>query len=138
MFPWFIHWAPHYPFSGTLRQSVEPHTRWFFDSIRMGAGDGRTEQQIFDAYSYGTQLGWIIDVLLPLISDGQVGNKKNAVRSTKKLIAAYETIEKIKKLNKEINEEALLNGLQSLLNHDEEAFRTLIDKASKLEPEPKP
>ena len=135
MFPWFIHWAPHYPFSGTLRQSVEPHTRWFFDSIRMGAGDGRTEQQIYDAYSYGTQLGWLIEVLLPLVSKDVV-SPKDADHAKERLVAAYKQIEAIKKLNKEINEEALLNGLQSLLNHDPDAFRALIVKALQLKPKP--
>ncbi len=66
MTPWFWCWAPqfHLPWSGSVAQTIEPHTTWFADLIHPGSGNARVERKAFDKASYGTQLEWITEVLL--------------------------------------------------------------------------
>jgi hypothetical protein len=71
VFPWFWFWAPqlHFPFSGDVRQRIDPDTNWFFGSIAPSAGHGRVEQQLFATASYGKQLGRVTEALLAVCDE---------------------------------------------------------------------
>ena len=69
MFPLFWNWSPHFflPWSGSVRQDIELDR--FFNAIPRAAGDGVIEQAAFKRASYGSQLGWITEVLLEAMKD---------------------------------------------------------------------
>ena len=49
MYPWLWFWAPqlHFPFSGDVKQSIDPDTHWFFGAIHPAAGNSRIEEKAF-------------------------------------------------------------------------------------------
>jgi len=64
--PFSMNWSPEFnmPWSGSVTQDV--HTAWF-SKISKENGNGELEKEIFEAASYGRQLGLILDVLVPLV-----------------------------------------------------------------------
>lgn len=85
MFPWFWIWNPqiHWPLSGSVMQDINPELDWFFQAIPVGAGKAELEKQIFQQYSYGKQLGIILEVLKPLAA--QLDQDRLAAVSAKSL-----------------------------------------------------
>ena len=83
---WF--WAPqfHYPLSGAVQQRIDPD--WFFGAIPTQAGNGAIEKKAFDLASYGSQLGWITEVLLADDPEAKVPPAK-AAEARVKLRKAY-------------------------------------------------
>lgn len=69
MFPLFWHWSPQFflPWSGSVRQDIELDR--FFSAIPPAAGDGAVEEAAFKRASYGSQLGWITEVLLETMKE---------------------------------------------------------------------
>lgn len=69
MFPLFWHWSPQFflPWSGSVKQDIELDR--FFSAIPPAAGNGTIEQAAFRRASYGSQLGWITEVLLESVGD---------------------------------------------------------------------
>ncbi|CAN7651422.1 hypothetical protein LJR289_004949 [Pseudoduganella sp. LjRoot289] len=69
MFPLFWHWSPQFflPWSGSVKQDIELDR--FFSAIPPAAGDGALERAAFKRASYGSQLGWITEVLLETMKD---------------------------------------------------------------------
>jgi hypothetical protein len=97
MNPWLFFWAPqlHLPFGGSVAQSIEPSTSWFFDSISPAAGDANVEKQAFEVASYGRQLGLITEVLVA-IADKVTPDAEDARRSLARLRDIQAEIERIK------------------------------------------
>jgi hypothetical protein len=98
MFPWLWFWSPqfHFPWSGSVRQRIDPITNWFFDSIPPAAGDGQIEKRAFEVASYGRQLGLIIEVLVEVAAK-QAPLSPDAAGSLERLKAIQTAIEKIKR-----------------------------------------
>ena len=69
MFSLFWHWSPQFflPWSGSVRQDIELDR--FFQAIPASAGDGAVEEAAFKRASYGSQLGWITEVLLETMKE---------------------------------------------------------------------
>ncbi|KQV79201.1 hypothetical protein ASD15_21345 [Massilia sp. Root351] len=69
MFPLFWNLSPQFflPWSGSVRQDIELDR--FFNAIPRSAGDGDIEEAAFKRASYGSQLGWITEVLLETMKD---------------------------------------------------------------------
>lgn len=97
MFPWLWIWAPqlHYPWSGSVVQSIEPDTNWFFDAIPAQAGNGTIEKKAFEVASYGRQLGLITEVLIELAKTDTTLSAE-AATSLERLRTIRAEIEKIK------------------------------------------
>ena len=96
MYQMFWVWAPqlHYPWSGSVAQEIELER--FFNAIPARAGDRRVERRVFvDVASYGTQLGWITDVLLDAMRSATPASEQ-ATDALRKLRLAAERIEAIK------------------------------------------
>ncbi|MFZ6681956.1 hypothetical protein [Undibacterium sp. Tian12W] len=98
MYPWLWVWSPqvHFPWSGSVAQSIEPNTTWFYNMIPPVSGDAGIEAQAFQLASYGTQLGQITDVLLDIVKDSENLSPK-AAKSLKELRSLKARIEIIKK-----------------------------------------
>ena len=47
MFPWFFLWAPqyHFPWSGGVKQDIDPDTTAFFNAIAPSAGMGVSKKR---------------------------------------------------------------------------------------------
>ncbi|MBC3919354.1 hypothetical protein H8L32_17825 [Undibacterium sp. CY18W] len=97
MYPWLWVWSPqvHFPWSGNVAQKIEPRT-WFNAMIPPVSGDAEIEAQVFNAASYGTQLGLIIDILLDIVKETEDLSPK-ASASLKELSVLKSKIEDIKK-----------------------------------------
>lgn len=69
MFPLFWNLSPQFflPWSGSVRQDIELDR--FFNAIPRSAGDGAIEEAAFKRASYGSQLGWMTEVLLETMKD---------------------------------------------------------------------
>lgn len=69
MFPLFWNLSPQFflPWSGSVRQDIELDR--FFNAIPRSAGDGEVEEAAFKRASYGSQLGWLTEVLLQTMKD---------------------------------------------------------------------
>ncbi|MES2036365.1 MAG: hypothetical protein V4495_00885 [Pseudomonadota bacterium] len=98
MYPWLWVWSPqvHFPWSGSVAQSIEPNTTWFYNMIPPVSGDAGIEAQVFQLASYGTQLGQITDVLLDIVKETENLSPK-ALESLKELQTLKTKIEVIKK-----------------------------------------
>ena len=98
MYPWLWVWSPqvHFPWSGSVAQSIEPNTTWFYNMIPPVSGNAEIEAQVFQLASYGTQLGLITDVLLEVIKETENLSPK-ATESLKELHNLKTRIEVIKK-----------------------------------------
>ncbi|SFU45134.1 hypothetical protein [Pseudoduganella namucuonensis] len=66
MFPFLWLWSPQFflPWSGSVTQEIALER--FFNAIPRSSGDGGIEYAAFKRASYGSQLGWITEVLLEL------------------------------------------------------------------------
>ncbi|GLK60508.1 hypothetical protein GCM10017624_26700 [Azotobacter vinelandii] len=109
MFPWLWFWMPriYFPLSGGVTQRIDPDINWFFDAIQPGAGIAQVEKEIFENYSYGRQLGIIIEALLYSLNreNPEFSNLREAVGKLEKL---YSKTERIKQVNAEnISENAI-------------------------------
>lgn len=69
MFPFLWLWSPQFflPWSGSVTQDIALER--FFNAIPRSSGDGGIEYAAFKRASYGSQLGWITEVLLELMKD---------------------------------------------------------------------
>lgn len=117
MFPWFWMWAPqiHFPLSGDVEQDIAPSLDWFFSGINPQAGIGNIEKGVFEKYSYGKQLGMILDVLVPSIDQSALKTKE-AKQSFTDLKTLHKDIKKVKEEKRaemEQNAIALLKKIES-------------------------
>lgn len=130
MFPWLWFWSPtlHLPFSGSVAQQIEPDTQWFFAGIPPQAGNGEIEKKAFDIASYGSQLGWITDVLLAQAKPGAV-DAEQAAGSLRKLERAHARIEAVKQQSRAELAEAASDALARLQKADPAAYERLLAAA---------
>lgn len=117
MFPWLWMWAPqiHFPLSGDVEQDIAPSLDWFFSGINLQAGIGSIEKGVFEKYSYGKQLGMILDVLVPSIDQSALKTKE-AKQSFTDLKTLHKDIKKVKEEKRaemEQNAIALLKKIES-------------------------
>ncbi|GAA5184062.1 hypothetical protein GCM10025771_37200 [Niveibacterium umoris] len=80
MLPWLWLWQPTWnlPLSGSVSQDLAPDViaNGFFSAIPSGAGEGALEQKIFEQVSYGSQLGWLTDLVLAASGSDKVPAEK--------------------------------------------------------------
>ena len=126
-YPWFWFWAPriHFPWSGSVDQTIEPNTNWFFDSIAPAAGNSQVEKKAFAVASYGRQLGLITDVLLALADKGTIDSAV-AADALARLKEICERIATIKRDEATASKQALLDQLRRLKTQDPPEFERLI------------
>ncbi|MDM0017018.1 hypothetical protein [Variovorax saccharolyticus] len=131
MFPWLWFWSPtlHLPFSGSVAQQIEPDTQWFFAGIPAQAGNGQIEKKAFEVASYGSQLGWITEVLLAQASPGSV-DADRAAGALRKLEKAHAEIEVVKKQSRAELAEAASAALARLQQADPAAYERLLASAA--------
>ncbi|MDM0023568.1 hypothetical protein [Variovorax saccharolyticus] len=131
MFPWLWFWSPtlHLPFSGSVAQQIEPDTQWFFAGIPAQAGNGQIEKKAFEVASYGSQLGWITEVLLAQASPGSV-EADRAAGALRKLEKAHAEIEVVKKQSRAELAEAASAALARLQQADPAAYERLLASAA--------
>jgi hypothetical protein len=131
MFPWLWFWSPtlHLPFSGSVAQQIEPDTQWFFAGIPAQAGNGQIEKKAFEVASYGSQLGWITEVLLAQASPGSV-DAAQAAGALRKLEQAHAQIEVVKKQSRAELAEAASAALARLQQADPAAYERLLASAA--------
>lgn len=93
-------WSPeiHLPWSGEVKQHIEPDLTWFVNWITPGAGDADVEQRAFTKVaSYGKQLGLITEVLLALVDQTKLDAQADSVaklRTIKGLIDELKAVER--------------------------------------------
>lgn len=130
MFPWYWIWNPqvHWPLSGSVTQDIKPELDWFFEAIPSSAGKGKLEQQIFKQYSYGRQLGIVLEVLKPLVEQAQLDTTKNVslAHSLSQFEALTETIEQHKREHYEELRANAVEQLDKLREADPEALKQLL------------
>jgi hypothetical protein len=132
MFPWLWFWAPqfHYPFSGSVAQHIDPDTSWFFAGIPSQAGNGAIEKKAFDLASYGSQLGWITEVLLADDPKADIAADK-AAEARDKLRKAHRKIEDMKKQSKAEVRQNAEAALKKLREADPDAYEAVLAIAPK-------
>lgn len=138
MFPWLWFWSPtlHLPFSGSVAQQIEPDTQWFFAGIPAQAGNGQIEKKAFDVASYGSQLGWITEVLLAQVKPGSM-DADQAAGALGKLEKAHAEIEAVKKQSRAEMAEAARTALTRLRQADPAAYENLLASAALAPPAPR-
>lgn len=129
MIPWLWLWSPnvHFPWSGGVAQHIEPNTNWFFDAITPEAGIGRIEKKAFEVASYGSQLGWITEVLLEL-AKGEGIQSKEARKSLDKLTIVSNEIEEIKKKEFALTAQNVVDDLECLKEMNEAEYQALLSR----------
>jgi len=127
MYPWLWIWMPqvHFPWSGSVDQTIEPNTNWFFDSIAPAAGNSQVEKKAFAVASYGKQLGLITDVLLALAEKGSVDSGV-AADALARLKDIREQIATIKSDEATASSQALFDQLRRLKTQDPSDFERMI------------
>lgn len=115
MFPWLFLWNPQYyfPFSGTLSQEVAPDTRWFFGAIPAAAGDGQVEKEVFEANSYGRQIGVLSDVLMSIAEPASM-TPAEAKCALERFQTIYQEVNQIKARYKKRKSETAIDLLEQI------------------------
>ena len=132
MYPWLWFWAPqlHLPFSGDVRQRIEPDTHWFFGAIDPAAGNSKIEETAFAVASYGRQLGLLTEVLVELAGKAEpISRKAAASLSEVKRIQAE--IERIKVSEYALQDAELESALRKARDQGGARYLAL---AKRLEP----
>lgn len=132
MFPWFWVWNPqiHWPLSGSVSQDINPELDWFFQAIPQQAGKAVVEKAIFQQYSYGKQLGILMEAMKPLVDSYKLEQDQARILpfSIGKFDALVEDVAELKE--QVVNEElvAAEQALEALKVSDSEAFEALISR----------
>jgi len=130
MFPLFWNLSPQFflPWSGSVRQDIELDR--FFNAIPRSAGDGEVEQAAFKRASYGSQLGWLTEVLLETMKDVPADEKS----PLGKLRLANADIQRMKlqrrhlapgELNGELSGEQIADYLRTLRTQDSARYEAV-------------
>jgi hypothetical protein len=127
MFPWFFLLAPqyHFPFSGGVKQDIAPDTTAFFNAIAPSAGDGRIEKAIFEAASYGKQIGILSDVVLSLVAEDQITSAE-AKQAIDQLIQLNKDVTTIKKMHTKHRVDTAIGILEKLQESDPEEVQRIV------------
>ncbi|WP_295995610.1 hypothetical protein [Rugamonas sp.] len=104
---------------GEVSQRINPG--WFSPTFNF-AGDAKIEEQVVaDVASYGTQVGWLNDIVLALAR-----KQEPAPAAVAKLAEAVKKIEYIKQTRKSAALSAAVDALNYLKNTDPELYQKLI------------
>jgi len=103
-------------------------TRWWSPNISVSfAGDPGIEREVSeDVASYGTQIGWLNDIVVALTKPGGVAADPAAEAALKKLDNARAKIEKIKKRRKATALDKAREALADLGASDRQAYARLV------------
>ena len=133
MFPWLFNYAPQYqlPWSGNWSQTIDPDTS-FFSSIKPGAGVGEIERKATDVASYGSQLGWLTEILLADDADEHgvaTVTPEDAASARLKLRTAYKKIRQIKEESRADMRQSALTALERLRKSDPAGYAAVLRMA---------
>jgi hypothetical protein len=134
MYPWmFWLWAPqvHFPWSGDVRQRIEPDINGFFSGIKASAGNSEVERKAFEYATYGKQLGLVTNLLLDIAEQQKpVGEK--AIKAKEKLAEIKDHIETLKIQATSASVDNLVGQLQYLKNSSEPDYERVKVKLRAL------
>ena len=127
MFPWLFLWSPQYyfPFSGTLSQEVAPDTDWFFGTIPPSAGDGQVEREVFEANSYGRQIGILSDALMSIAEPGSM-TPAEAQRALERFKTVYQEVNEIKARYKSRKSAVAIGLLEQIQAADPQELKRIV------------
>ncbi|NRR32426.1 hypothetical protein HSX11_19860 [Oxalobacteraceae bacterium] len=129
MFPMFF-WAPqvHLPWSGSVAQTIDLER--FFNAIPAQSGDGKIEREAFEVASYGSQLGWLTEVLLDITRSAPPAAPE-ARAALSYLVEANDKIQELKKAGKaeaERQARSIEDSLLALKKTDAARFASLSER----------
>ena len=104
-------WSPqfHFPWSGGVKQRIDPDFNWFSHWITPGAGNPSVEERAFtDVASYGMQLGLITDVLLALEARAPL-TAENEAKAVQELHRIRASITALKTLNTKLSNDKIVS-----------------------------
>jgi hypothetical protein len=117
-----------FPGAGGNWQTID--TRWWSPNISVSfAGDPGIEREVSeDVASYGTQIGWLNDIVAALAQAAPqaIGAHADAKRALEKLTAARAEIEKIKRRRKTTALDKARDALADLGAADKGAYGRLV------------
>jgi len=117
-----------FPGAGGNWQTID--TRWWSPNISVSfAGDPGIEREVTeDVASYGSQIGWLNDIVIALAAaaPNAVGQNAGAKRALDKLAKARVEIEKIKRRRKETAIDKARDALADLGAADKAAYGRLV------------
>ena len=124
MIPSLWYWAPQFqfPFSGSVRQRIEPD---FFSNIDSHSGDPDVEREAFDIASYGRQLGLITEVLLSLASKDDA-TRAQGEESLRRLKVIHDKVEDVKRRHHASEVDTARLAMEKLQRSDPAAFAALL------------
>jgi hypothetical protein len=127
MFPWLFLWSPQYyfPFSGTLSQEVAPDTDWFFGAIPPSAGDGQVERKVFEANSYGRQIGILSDALMSVVEPGSM-TPAEAKGALERFRTVYQEVNEIKARYKNRKSAVAIDLLEQIQASDPQELKRIV------------
>jgi hypothetical protein len=120
-------WMFRLPLSGAVNQRIT--APWFSPSLTVNyAGDPAIEDRVVtEVASYGTQLGWLNEIVLAL------ANKQAVPRDTLNSLAkAVQDIEAIKKQVQPSALDAANNALDQLQREDADEYASLLRKRQQV------
>ncbi len=134
MFPWLFNYAPQYqlPWSGNWAQTIDPDTS-FFANIKPGAGVGEIERKATDVASYGSQLGWLTEILLTDDVDEHgvpTVTPEDAASARLKLRTAYKKIRQIKEESRADVRQSAVAALERLRKSDPAGYAVVLRMAA--------
>ena len=116
------------PFAGGNWQTID--TRWWSPNVSVNfAGNPAVEREVNeDVASYGSQIGWLNDIVVALAADAPNTLKANpaAEGALKKLKDAQEKIEEIKQRRKANALDSARDALSRLGSADKDAYKRLV------------
>jgi hypothetical protein len=117
-----------FPGAGGNWQTID--TRWWSPNISVSfAGDPGIEREVTeDVASYGSQIGWLNDIVIALAAAAPdaVDSNAEARRALDKLAKAQVDIEKIKRRRKETAVDKARDALADLGASDKAAYGRLV------------
>jgi hypothetical protein len=117
-----------FPGAGGNWQTID--TRWWSPNISVNfAGDPGIEREVTeDVASYGSQIGWLNDIVIALAAAAPdaVGRNAEAKRALDKLAKARTDIEKIKRRRKQSAIDKARDALADLGAADKAAYGRLV------------
>ena len=122
----FWAWSPqiHFPWSGGVKQHIEPDLTWFSNWITPGAGNAAIEEKAFTSVaSYGKQLGLITEVLLALVDQTHFAGAPKAVTELRRI---KDRIDKLKAIEYTLDNDQIVALVSKVCERDGPELRDLV------------
>lgn len=125
MFPWlWFHPTIYFPFSGDLKQDIEPHTIWDLPFSGPYRGNRPLERRILaEGAGYGQQLNVLHEALIALIKQQNAQD----LPACQEAIELSEMIDSIKQAHYTETASDIRNALESLRKSDPKAYEVLLE-----------